>query len=82
LEQFDEVACGVVQQNLLSDRPADDVVAETQARHTGPRHTSAVMSSTMRWMRFQPPGTGVDPSAMGRAAELVGPDSSSRSGPS
>jgi hypothetical protein len=53
-----------MQQNLLSDRPADDGVAETQARHTG-RATSAVMSSTIRWMRFQPPGTGVDPSAMG-----------------
>ena len=40
--------------------------------------TSASMSSTWRWMRFQPPGPGVRPSGIGRPAELVGPLSSSR----
>ena len=42
------------------------------------RSTSASMSSTIRWMRFQPPGAGVRPSGIGRPAELVGPLSSSR----
>ena len=36
------------------------------------RATSASMSSTMRWMRFQPPGPGFAPSGIGRPAELVG----------
>ena len=35
----------------------------------------------MRWMRFQPPGSGVRPSGIGRPAELVGPLSSSRRWP-
>ena len=35
-------------------------------------------SSTMRWIRFQPPGPGVAPSGIGRPAELFGPASSSR----
>ena len=42
------------------------------------RATSPVMSSTTRWMRFQPPGPGLAPSGMGRPAELAGPLSSSR----
>ena len=42
------------------------------------RATSASMSSTMKWMRFQPPGPGWTPSGIGRPAELVGPASSSR----
>jgi hypothetical protein len=42
------------------------------------RSTSAAMSSTMKWMRFQPPGCGVRPSGIGRPAELAGPLSSSR----
>ena len=42
------------------------------------RSTSAAMSSTMKWMRFQPPGSGMRPSGMGRPAELLGPLSSSR----
>jgi hypothetical protein len=32
-------------------------------------------------MRFQPPGSGVRPSGIGLPAELVGPESSSRSAP-
>src|SRR5262249_5751602 len=42
------------------------------------RTTSVAMSSTIRWMRFQPPGPGLTPSGMGRPAELVGPLSNSR----
>ncbi len=42
------------------------------------RATSASMSSTMKWMRFQPPGPGLRPSGIGRPAELAGPASSSR----
>ena len=42
------------------------------------RATSASMSSTMKWMRFQPPGPGLAPSGIGRPAELAGPASSSR----
>jgi hypothetical protein len=45
------------------------------------RSTSRAMSSTIRWMRFQPPGSGVRPSGIGRPAELLGPLSSSRSLP-
>ena len=45
------------------------------------RSTSAAMSSTIRWMRFQPPGSGERPSGIGRPAELAGPLSSSRSRP-
>ena len=32
----------------------------------------------MKWIRFQPPGPGVAPSAIGRPAEDFGPESSSR----
>jgi hypothetical protein len=39
---------------------------------------SAAMSSTIKWMRFQPPGRGVRPSGIDRPAELFGPLSSSR----
>ena len=35
------------------------------------RATSASMSSTMKWMRFQPPGPGWVPSGIGRPAELA-----------
>ena len=35
----------------------------------------------MRWMRFQPPGSGVRPSGIGRPAELSGPLSSRRRWP-
>jgi hypothetical protein len=45
------------------------------------RATSAAMSSTVRWMRFHPPGVGVVPSGSGRPAELVGPLSNNRSRP-
>jgi hypothetical protein len=45
---------------------------------TRSRSTSAAMSSTMRWMRFQPPGAGMRPSDIGRPAELLGPLSKSR----
>src|SRR6516164_2471353 len=38
-------------------------------------------SSTMRWVRFQPPGPGLAPSGIGRPAELLGPASNSRSDP-
>ena len=37
------------------------------------RATSASRSSTMKWMRFQPPGPGLAPSGIGRPAELAGP---------
>jgi len=43
------------------------------------RATSAGRSSTMRWMRFQPPGFGRSPSGIGRPAELAGPLSRSLS---
>src|SRR5215217_803295 len=42
------------------------------------RSTSRWTSSTMRWMRFQPPGPGRSPSDIGLPAELIGPDSSRR----
>src|SRR4051812_33042073 len=42
------------------------------------RSTSAAMSSTMKWMRFHPPGAGVRPSGIARPAELLGPLSSRR----
>ncbi len=45
------------------------------------RVTSPAKSSTMRWMRFQPPGRGCSPSDIGRPAELAGPLSSSRKAP-
>jgi hypothetical protein len=45
------------------------------------RSTSPAMSSTIRWMRFQPPGSGLRPSGIGRPAELFGPASSRRSLP-
>jgi hypothetical protein len=35
----------------------------------------------MKWIRFQPPGTGVRPSGIGRPAELAGPPSSRRRWP-
>jgi hypothetical protein len=38
----------------------------------------SAMSSTMKWMRFQPPGSGARPSGIDRPAELVGPLRSSR----
>ena len=43
--------------------------------------TSASMSPTMKCTRFQPPGSGVRPSGIGRPAELFGPLSSSRRPP-
>ncbi len=45
------------------------------------RATSSAMSSTMKWIRFQPPGCGTRPSGIGRPAELAGPLSSRRSLP-
>jgi len=42
------------------------------------RATSAFTSSTMKWMRFQPPGLGRSPSAIGQPAELFGSLSSNR----
>src|ERR1051325_6381779 len=45
------------------------------------RATSAGRSSTMRWMRFQPPALGRSPSALGGPAELVAPLSRRRSEP-
>ena len=42
------------------------------------RATSVPMSSTMKWIRFQPPGAGCAPSGIGRPAELFGPARSSR----
>jgi UvrD-like helicase family protein len=42
------------------------------------RATSVSMSSTMKWMRFHPPGSGFVLSGIGRPAELVGPASSRR----
>ena len=35
----------------------------------------------MKWMRFQPPGTGWRPSGIGASAELPGPLSNNRSLP-
>ena len=45
------------------------------------RSTSASMSSTMNWNRFQPPASGWRPSGIGRPAELILPLSNSRRGP-
>ena len=50
----------------------------TSRRRRGVVSTSASRSSTMKWMRFQPPGPGVAPSGIGRPAELFGPARSSR----
>ena len=80
LEELDRVAGGVVEQDLLTPGPAMMSLRKlTPAARS--RCTSAAMSSTTKWMRFQPPGSGWRPSGIGRPAELVGPASSNRSLP-
>ena len=72
LEELDDVARRVEEQDLLAARSVDDVVAERSRRRRASRSTSPSRSSTMKWMRFHPPGPGLAPSAIGRPAELVG----------
>ena len=80
LEELDRVAGGIVEQDLPAARAADDVVAEVSPAARS-RSTSPARSSTIRWMRFQPPGWGVRPSGIGRPAELAGPLSNRRRWP-
>ena len=50
----------------------------TPAEQTRRARASAEMSSTTKWMQFQPQATGWRPSGIGRPAELFGPERSSR----
>ena len=70
LEQLDEVAGGVDGEDLRAARAGHDLVAERTPSSVS-RATSPSRSSTMRWMRFQPPGPGRSPSVIAWPAELL-----------
>jgi hypothetical protein len=57
LEQLHEIARGSFDQDLRTARADDEIIAEGHPGASEPVHF-AVMSSTIRWMRFQPSGPG------------------------
>ena len=77
LEELDEVAGRVLDQDLGAAWTADDVVAK---RHSGCFETGDIAGEVGgdEVDSFQPPGPGRAPSGMTRPAELAGPLNSSR----
>src|SRR5262245_64345685 len=72
VEELDRIAIRILQMNLLAAGSGFDLVAEDDALPLQCSDTDD-KSSTSRAIRFQPPGSWVRASGMGREPELPGP---------
>jgi hypothetical protein len=77
LEELDDVAGGILEQDLGAARAGDDVVAERRSRLAQPANFGIDLVDD-EVGAVPAAGPGLAPSGIGRPAELVGPLSSSR----
>ena len=71
--QLDRITGGSSSRICSPPGPVTMSLRNVESRRPAAARPRLAMSWTMRWMRFQPPGSGVRPSGIGRPAELIRP---------